>query len=91
MGNHAFYGTYLHGGQQIHLGYIIPIRKGTTFVSHFKQDPESGSQVIVGFKQKYEDVEITATVNSNFKIMSILGFRTPYYGLKLCAEVDYTR
>jgi len=35
---------------------MIPIKKGATFVSHFKQDPESGSQVTCGFKQRYNDI-----------------------------------
>lgn len=78
-------------GAQFHLGYVIPIRKGTTFVSHYKHDPESLSTAVVGFRQKYQDIVITATVNSRAKVMTVLQFKEPTHGLKLCAEIDYMR
>jgi hypothetical protein len=39
LGNHALYFSSIQGGSQYHLGYLIPIKKGTTFVSHYKFDP----------------------------------------------------
>ncbi len=89
IGNHAFYVSSIQGGAQYHAGYIIPIRKGTTFVSHYKVEAESGSTAIFGLKQKYEGLDITATFNSKGRFASILNLKSPFYGLKLCAEVDY--
>ena len=73
------------------MGYIIPIRKGTTFVSHYKVEAENGSTAVVGMKQRSDNIDITATVNSKGKFATILNFKSQFYGLKLCAEVDYLR
>lgn len=91
LGNHVFYASSIQGGAQYHAGYIIPIRRGTTFVSHYKVEAENGSTAIFGMKQKYEAVDITATLNSKAKFSTILNLKSPFYGLKLCAEVDYPR
>ena len=89
LGNHALYFSSIQGGSQYHLGYLIPIKKGTTFVSHYKFDPENGSSTTLGFKQRSEAFDITGTVNSKGKVMTIFNMKSPMYGLKLCAEVDY--
>lgn len=89
--NHALYYSSIQGGAQHHLGYLIPIKKGTTFVSHYKFDPENGSTTTLGFKQRYESLDINATINSKGKVMTIFNMKGPVYGLKLCAEVDYFR
>ena len=91
IGNHALYLSSIQGGMQYHAGYVIPIRKGTTFVSHYKVDPENGSTATVGLKQRYEGFVITGTLNSKGKFMSILGLKQPFFGLKLCAEIDYPK
>lgn len=39
VGNHTLCLSSIQGGMQYHAGYIIPIRKGLTFVSHYKFDP----------------------------------------------------
>jgi hypothetical protein len=70
---------------------VIPIKKGTTFVSHFKFDPEQGSTTTLGLRQRSEGIDITGTINSRGKITTNLGFKTPFYGLKLSAEADYFR
>lgn len=36
LGNHTIYASTIQGGAQYHLGYVIPIRRGTSFVSHYK-------------------------------------------------------
>ena len=36
LGNHTLYASSIQGGAQYHLGYAIPIRRGTNFVSHYK-------------------------------------------------------
>lgn len=89
IGNHTFYATSIQGGAQFHFGYLIPIRKGTHFVSHYKYDPEQGSTTIVGMKQRYESADITTTINSKGKLSTILGIKSMPISLKLCAEVDY--
>ena len=91
IGNHALYASSIQGGAQYHTGYIIPIRKGTTFVSHYKVDAENGSTAIVGMKQRYDFADITAIVNSKGKFSTILSLKSQFYGLKLCAEVDYPK
>lgn len=85
IGNHALYASTIQGGMQYHLGYIIPIRKGTTFVSHYKFDPENGSTVVGGLRQRYEAADITATLNSKGKLATVLSLKSQFYGLKLCA------
>jgi mitochondrial import receptor subunit TOM40 len=76
---------------QYHLGYVIPIRKGTTFVSHYKFDPENGSTTTLGMRQRYDAADITATLNSKLKLTTVLTLKSQFYGLKLCAEADYQR
>eukprot|EP00178_Gracilaria_changii_P007796 TRINITY_DN24319_c0_g1_i1.p1 TRINITY_DN24319_c0_g1~~TRINITY_DN24319_c0_g1_i1.p1 ORF type:complete len:245 (-),score=18.32 TRINITY_DN24319_c0_g1_i1:29-763(-) len=91
FGKHVLYASTIQGGAQYHLGYIIPIRRGTNFVSHYKYDPEGGSTATVGMKQRAENIDITATINTKQKIQTILGIRSMPIGLKLCAEADYRR
>jgi hypothetical protein len=88
IGNHALYASSIQGGMQYHIGYIIPVRKGTTFVSHYKIDAENGSTAILGIKQRYDGAEITTALNSKGKFWTILGLKSQFYGLKLCAEAD---
>jgi len=38
LGNHTLCLSSIQGGMQYHAGYIIPIKRGLTFVSHFKHD-----------------------------------------------------
>lgn len=91
MGNHAFYASSIQGGAQYHAGYVIPIRKGTTFVSHYRVEPEAGSTAVLGLRQKSDIVDITATVNSKGRFATILNFKNQVVSLKLCAEADYSR
>jgi len=85
LGSHVLYASSIQGGAQYHLGYIIPIRRGTNFVSHYKYEPEGGSTAIVGLKQRAETVDISATINSKGKATTILGIKSVPLGLKLCA------
>jgi hypothetical protein len=62
---HSFFFQYLGMQQQLNLGYVIPIKKGTQFVAHYKNDTrEKASKTILGFKQRYEQSEIIATLSS---------------------------
>lgn len=36
--NHSLFANYVGIQQQFNLGYIIPIKKGTQFVAHYKYD-----------------------------------------------------
>lgn len=36
--NHSLFTHYVGIQRQYHLGYIIPIKKGTQFVAHYKYD-----------------------------------------------------
>jgi len=85
LGNQALYASSIQGGVQYHLGYIVPIRKGTTFVSHYKYEPEAGSTTVLGLRQRYDTAEITATVSSKYKLTTVVSLKSPFYGLKLCA------
>lgn len=91
LGNHTFYASSIQGGAQYHAGYVIPIRRGTNFVSHYKYEPEHGSTTIIGFKQRNETADITATISSKFKLATILSIKSSPISLKLCAEVDYLK
>jgi hypothetical protein len=91
LGKHTLYASTIQGGAQYHVGYIIPIRRGMNFVSHYKYDPESGSTTIVGLKQRSETVDIAATISSKAKLSTIIGIKSVPIGLKLCAEVDYLK
>lgn len=89
IGNHNFYASSIQGGAQYHVGYMIPIRRGTTFVSHYKYEPEQGSTAVLGLRQRYESADITTTINSKSKLSTILSLKSSPVSLKLCAEVDY--
>ena len=52
FGNHTLYASSIQGGAQYHLGYVIPIKKGINFVSHYKYEQEQGSTGILGLKQR---------------------------------------
>lgn len=54
--NHSLFANYVGIQQQFNLGYIIPIKKGTQFVAHYKYDAhERAPTTIIGFKQRYSD------------------------------------
>ena len=91
LGKHTFYASSIQGGAQYHLGYMIPIKRGTNFVSHYKYEPEQGSTAIIGLKQRSETVDITTTISSKARLTTILGIKSVPVGLKLCAEVDYLK
>jgi hypothetical protein len=53
--NHNFFAQYMAMHQQLNLGYIIPIRKNFSFVSHYKYDATmQKSTTTIGLKQKYQ-------------------------------------
>jgi hypothetical protein len=90
--NHSLFAQYIASQEQLHLGYMIPIRKGTAFISHYKFDSrEKKSTAIVGVKQRYDDSEIIATINSRGKISGSLSLKSPTFGVRLCALVDYKK
>ena len=90
--SHTLYAQYIAIQEQLNLAYVVPIKKGTSFVSHWRYDKrENKSTTILGFKQKYQESEILATINSRAKITTILTLKQPSYGLKLCALIDYMR
>ena len=52
--NHTLLAQYTAMHQQFNLAYVIPIKRGSTFVSHYKYDATmQKSSAIVGLKQKY--------------------------------------
>ena len=63
--NHIFSLQYIGIQNQLNLGYVIPIKKGTQFVAHYKNDQrEKKTTTILGFKQKYDRNDIIVTINS---------------------------
>jgi len=38
LNKHSLFGNYVAMQQQYNLGYIIPIKKGTQFVAHYRYD-----------------------------------------------------
>ena len=92
INKHSLFMQYLGSQSQFNLGYVIPIKKGTQFISHFKLDSrEKKSQTILGFKQKYGSNDIMSTINSKGEISTSVTLRNPTFGLKLCALVDYMK
>ena len=91
LGSHSISASTIQGGAAYHLGYIIPIRKGTTFCSHWSWDPEKGSNTSLAFRQRYDAIEIHANINSKYKMATILNIKAPFYGLKLSTQVDYLK
>lgn len=54
--NHTFFAQYMAMNQQLNLGYMIPVKRGSTFISQFKYDAaQQKPTAIVGFKQKYQN------------------------------------
>lgn len=92
INNHSLFANYTPAQRQYNLGYIIPIKKGTQFVAHYKYDAhERSPSTILGFKQQYEEMDILGTVNTKGEITTTAALKTPSYSLKLCAVVDYLR
>lgn len=55
LNRHSLLLQYIGVQDQYNIGYIIPIKKGTQFVAHYKLDGrENKSSTILGFKQRYE-------------------------------------
>lgn len=55
INKHSLFANYIGMQQQYNLGYIIPIKKGTQFVAHYKYDAmERSPTTILGFKQTYD-------------------------------------
>jgi hypothetical protein len=53
--NHSFFANYAAMQQQYNLGYVIPIKKGSQFVAHYRYDNhDRSSTTILGFKQTYQ-------------------------------------
>lgn len=53
--NHSLFANYVGIQKQYNLGYIIPIKKGTQFVAHYRYDEhEKTPTTIIGFKQQYD-------------------------------------
>ncbi len=88
--NHSLSAQYMALHQQLNIAYMVPIRRGSTFISHYKYDATSQkSSAIIGLKQKYMSNEIVATINSRWKLTTNFTLRGPSYGIKLCAQADY--
>lgn len=55
INKHSLFANYVGIQQQYNLGYIIPIKRGTQFVAHYRYDShERSPTTIIGFKQSYE-------------------------------------
>lgn len=53
--NHTILGQYMAMHQQFNLAYMIPIKRGSTFISHYRYDATSQkSNAILGLKQRYQ-------------------------------------
>ena len=90
--NHSLFANYVGMQRQYNIGYIIPIKKGTQFLAHYKYDDhEKTPLTILGFKQKYHESEILATINTKGEVSTTLSLRNPSYSLKLCALIDYMK
>ena len=92
MKNHSLFANYGGFQKQLNIGYIIPVKKGTQFVAHYKYDDhEKTPLTIIGFKQRYQESDILATINTKGEISTTLSLKNPSYSLKLCALIDYMK
>ena len=92
INTHTLLAQYMALHQQFNLAYIIPIKRGSTFVSHYKYDATSQkSSAIVGLKQRYQNSEIAATINSRLKLVTNFTMKGPSYGIRLCAQLDHEK
>jgi hypothetical protein len=90
--SHSLFANYVGFQRQYNLGYIIPIKKGTQFVAHYKYDAhEKAPTTILGFKQRYEQSDIVATINSQGELSTSVALKTPTFAIKLCALIDYMK
>lgn len=90
--NHSLFANYAPAQRNYNLGYIIPIKKGTQFVAHYKYDPQDRKgSTTVAFKQQYEELDILSTLSSKGEITTTASLKNPSYSLKLCAMVDYLK
>lgn len=89
---HTIMAQYMAMHQQFHLAYMIPIKRGSTFISHYRYDATSQkSSAIIGLKQRYQNSEIVATLNSRLKLVTNFTLKGPSYGIRLCAQADYDK
>ena len=53
---HTAYAQYIAIQDQMNLAYVVPIKRGTSSVSHWRYDRrENKSTTILGFKQRYQE------------------------------------
>ena len=56
LGSHSIIAQYMALHQQLNIAYMIPIKRGSTFMSHYKYDATTQkSTAIVGLKQRYQN------------------------------------
>lgn len=92
INNHTVMAQYMALHQQFNIAYMIPIKRGSTFISQYKYDATSQkSSAIVGWKQRYQTNEIVATINSKLKLVTNFTMKGPSYGIRLCAQADYEK
>jgi len=54
--HHQIMAQYMAMHQQFNLAWMIPIKRGSTFISHYRYDASSQkSSAIIGLKQRYKD------------------------------------
>lgn len=89
---HSLFMQYIGIHNQFNLGYVIPIKKGTQFVAHYKMDSrEKKSTTTLGFRQKYENNDITTTINSRGEISTNFILKSYSFTVKLNALIDYVK
>ncbi len=90
--NHTILAQYMAMHQQFHLAYSIPIKRGSTFISHYKYDATSQkSSAVVGLKQRYMGADVVATLSSKLKLVTNCTLKGPSYGIRLCAQIDHDK
>ena len=87
--NHSLLAQYMAMNQQLNLAYMIPIKRGSTFISHYKYDAQTQkSTSIVGLKQRYQNSEIAATINSRLKFVTNYTLKGPSYGISTFLSIN---
>lgn len=89
---HTFYAHYHALAESMTFAYLQRVNKNAQLITEFNVDTSDGStKTTVGYRQMFQNTEVTATVNSKGKISSVMNLNNGLLNLKLCAVADYMK
>jgi len=92
LNKHSLYGHYSAIQNLLTLAYTQRVSKSVQIISEFNVNTLEGeTKTVLGYRQKFTNTEVIATVNSKGKINSIINLMSNYFQVKLCASADYQK